>query len=281
MNSQDFTSKNVDDAIRDGLSKMGITESQAIIEVLEKGGIFRKAKVRITSKGTEGERAIAFIDGLTEIMDIACTTELKETDEVANIEIISVNSGAIIGHRGDVLDSIQYLASIVANEGKQNFKRIVIDCENYRERRVETLEALGKRMADKAVTSARRVKLEPMNAFERRVIHAFLTNDERVSTSSYGEDPYRYLSITPKNMKPRRDGFKRDGFKNDNFKRDDFKKDGYRGDNFKKDGYKKDFGDRKPRENGGERPYADRPRKPAEPSSYTAFGYIGNSNDEK
>ena len=276
MNSQDFTSKNVADAIRDGLIKMGITEKDAIIEVLDKGGFLRKAKVRITSKGTEGERAIAFIDGLTEIMDIACTSELKETDEVANIEIISVNSGAIIGHRGDVLDSIQYLASIVANEGKQNFKRIVIDCENYRERRVETLESLGKRMADKAVASARRVKLEPMNAFERRVIHAFLTNDDRVSTSSYGEDPYRYLSITPKNMKPRRDGFRSDGYK-----KDGFKKDGFKNDNFKKDGFKKDYGDRKPRENGGDRPFIDRPRKPAEPSTYTAFGYIGNSNDEK
>ncbi len=277
MNSQDFTSKNVNDAIKDGLSKMGITENQATIEVLDKGGFLRKAKVRITSKGTEGQKAVAFVEGLTEIMEIACTTELKETDDIANIEIISVNSGAIIGHRGDVLDSIQYLASIVANEGKQTFKRIVIDCENYRERRVETLESLGKRMADKAVTSGRRLKLEPMNAFERRVIHAFLTNDERVSTSSFGEDPYRYLSITPKNMQPRREGAR-----NDNFRKDGFKRDGYKKEGFKKDGYKKDYNsDRMPRENVTERPIVETPKTTEIKSAFTNFGYIGNSNEEK
>ncbi len=267
MRVEEFAGKTIADATRDGLSKMGLTEDRAVIEVLDQGGFLRKAKVRITDKGSEGDRAVAFIEGLVEVMNLPCTIELKEDEKNANIEIISVNSGALIGHRGDVLDAIQYLASIVANEGKQDFKRIVVDCENYRERRVGTLESLAKKMANKAVENARPIKLEPMNAFERRVIHSFLTEDDRVKTSSFGEEPYRYLTIKPNNMKPRSprpfDKNRQGGNRDRKFDRDN--RGGGRDRNFK-------------------RPQSDRPRKTSAADSikngFSSFGYIGNSGNK-
>ncbi|MEG1805629.1 MAG: RNA-binding cell elongation regulator Jag/EloR [Clostridia bacterium] len=283
MKSQEFTAKKVDDAIKEGLNAMGVSENQVDIEVLEQGGIFKKAKVKITLKDTEGQKALTFVEGLTDIMDVKCTLELTETDDNANIEIISVNSGAIIGHRGDVLDAIQYLASIVANEGKEDYKRIVVDCENYRARRVETLETLAKRMADKAVANERRVKLEPMNAFERRIIHAFLTNDERVSTSSFGEEPFRYLTITPKNMKPftprdsrggDRGGFNRDNNRGGNFNRD-------RRPNDRPNDRRPDRRDDKPRDFNNDKPRDFAPKAKPAPSSFSSFAFLGNANDNK
>ena len=269
MRIQEFSAKKVEDAIESGLSQMGIDKSRAKITVLDNGGFLRKAKVRIEDLGSEGEKALSFIEGLYEKMGVKCTCELKEDEEGATINVISVDSSAVIGYRGDILDAVQYLASIYANEGKEEFKRIVVDCEEYRSRRVETLEKLAKKTADKAVKNGRPVRLEPMNAFERRIIHSALVDDDRVTTSSFGEEPSRYLVVTPKNLRPRnnKNGNGRFGKGGNKFDRKD-----------RKDGFKKD-GERGERRGGFER-RGGAPRKskstPIE-GGFAVYGFYGNS----
>lgn len=257
MIKQEFTARTVEDAINEGLATLNLTRASAKITVLEKGGFFKKAKVLISGPETEGARALDFVEGLYEKMGVACTCELTEDEESANINVISVDSSAIIGYRGDVLDAVQYLASIVGNEGKETFKRIVVDCEDYRARRIATLEGLAKKLADKAVKSGRAVKLEPMKSFERRVIHSVLVDDERVTTASFGEEPNRYLVITPKNLKDRKD----------------FKKGGYKG---KKKGGKKDF-NKKPSNSSAPRRSKSTPIE----GGFSVYGFYGNSGANK
>lgn len=263
MNSQEFVAKNVKEAEEKGLKEMGISRDNAEIEVIDKGGLLKKARIRITDRGSEGQKALTFIENLTDLMKVNCTCELEEDDKTANIEIISLNSGVIIGHRGDVLDAIQYLSSIVANENETNYKRIVVDCENYRARRVETLETLATRMADKAIENNKRIRLESMNAFERRIIHSKLSSDERVETASLGEEPYRYLTIAPKGYRPRRNNRDRNFGNHSRYGRND---------NRNRD-------NRNDRNDRGERRSAPRAKKV--PSNFSSFGYIGNSNEKK
>jgi len=226
MDIREFTAKTIDDAVKNGLKEMGITEEQAIVEVLEEPtrGILgigaKKAKVRITKKKTDGERASEFIDGLFEIIKIPATTQLTEDENGVVINVITTSSSSIIGYRGEVLDAIQCLASAIANMGKEEYSRVVVDCEGYRVKREETLKNLAEKLAAKAVRTGRKVSLEPMNPFERRVIHSALANNTEVKTSSEGKEPNRYISIIPNNMKPgrpfredRRGG--RDNYRND------------------------------------------------------------------
>ncbi len=267
MRVQEFSAKKVEDAIKNGLEQMGIDESRAKITVLDNGGFLRKAKVSIEDLGTEGEKALAFIEGLYEKMGVKCTCELTEDEEGATVNVISVDSSSVIGYRGDVLDAVQYLASIYANEGKDEFKRIVVDCEGYRDRRVETLGKLAKKTADKAVKNGRPVRLEPMNAFERRIIHSALVDDERVTTSSFGEEPSRYLVVTPKNLRPR----------NNNKNNGGFKKGGYKGN---RNGGHRNRDEKGERRGGYNRDRGNAPRKskstPIE-GGFSVYGFYGNS----
>lgn len=270
MRVEEFTARKVEDAIKNGLEQMGIKKERAKITVLDNGGFLKKAKVRIEDLGSEGEKALAFVEGLYSKMGVTCTCELNEDEESATINVISVDSSSVIGYRGDILDAVQYLASIYANEGNEEFKRIVVDCEGYRSRRVETLQKLAKKTADKAVKNGRPVRLEPMNAFERRIIHSALVEDDRVTTSSFGEEPSRYLVVTPKNLRPRKDKNGNGGFRKGGNKFD--RKD-------RKDGFKKD-GERGERRGGFERRGGGAPRRskstPIE-GGFAVYGFYGNS----
>jgi spoIIIJ-associated protein len=113
------------------------------------------------------------------------------------IEISGDNMGQIIGYRGETLDAMQYLTSLVANKGKEDYLRVTLDTENYRAKREQTLIRLGKRLADKALKSGRRVSLEPMNPYERRIIHSSLQDIKGVTTVSEGEEPNRRVVIIP------------------------------------------------------------------------------------
>ena len=113
------------------------------------------------------------------------------------IDINGKDSGTIIGKRGQTLDAIQYLCSLVANKNSENYIRVVIDAENYRAKRERTLEQLANRLADKVRKTGRSVRLEPMNPYERKVIHATLQNRNGVTTRSEGEEPYRRVIIEP------------------------------------------------------------------------------------
>ena len=112
-----------------------------------------------------------------------------------NVELLGENMGLLIGKRGQTLDSIQYLTSLVINKGKEKYVRIKVDTENYRQRRKDTLESLAKNIAYKVKRSRRSVALEPMNPYERRIIHSALQNDRFVSTKSEGEEPFRHVVV--------------------------------------------------------------------------------------
>ncbi len=202
-----FQGKTIEDAINQGLLTLNIEREQAEIKVLEepqKGflGIGCKdAKVEIIKKITDGEKAVDFLNGIFDILKLPATTELKNDEGKIEIELITTNPTAIIGYRGEVLDALQTLASAAANIGNEEYKKVTIDCENYREKREETLKTLAIRVAEKAVKYGRKFALEPMNPFERKVIHSALTENEKVTTESQGVEPNRYVVVVPENLK--------------------------------------------------------------------------------
>lgn len=139
--------------------------------------------------------ALDFLKEVTEQMGLNVEFSAKANDENVFVDIRGRESGTIIGKRGQTLDAIQYLTSLVVNKDRDDYVRVVVDAENYREKRERTLERLAERLADKVVKTKRSVKLEPMNPYERKVIHATLQQNPRVTTRSEGQDPYRRVII--------------------------------------------------------------------------------------
>ena len=197
MKEYEFTGKTVEEAVEEGLKELGLSREEAEICVLEEGkkGLFKsvKARVKISKKITDGERAVEFLDGLYPLLNIAAANELEEDEEHTKINVIATNSYSVIGHRGEILDALQVLAGAVANIGREEYKRVVVDCENYREKREETLKRLANKLAEKAVRTGRKLCLEPMTPYERRVIHSALADSTEVKTQSEGKEPNRYI----------------------------------------------------------------------------------------
>ena len=201
-----FTAKTVDEAIDAGLSALGITREEAEIVVLEEGKkkLFGsvKAKVKVEKRASDAKRAADFIDGLMEILKLSAVSEIQESEDNIVIDIKTTDSAKVIGKRGDVLDAIQCIAGAVANIGRNEYKKVVVDCENYRSQREETLKELAEKLAKKAVEKGRKMTLEPMNPYERRIIHSALANNTEVKTVSEGKEPNRYIAVIPNNAKP-------------------------------------------------------------------------------
>ncbi len=143
----------------------------------------------------ENHIALDFLKEVTEQMGLVVDVTAKANEDSVLLNIQGKDSGTIIGKRGQTLDAIQYLTSLVVNKDQNNYIKVVVDAENYRSKREKTLEKLANRLADKVVKTKRSVKLEPMNPYERKVIHATLQNNPRVTTRSEGQDPYRRVII--------------------------------------------------------------------------------------
>ncbi len=143
-------------------------------------------------------KARNFITELTEKMGAPVTMEIQETPEQLRIKMNGENISMLIGRRGETLDSVQYLTSLCVNRGRDEYLRVSLDTENYRAKREEALRKLANRMANRAKKSGKRVALEPMNPYERRILHSALQNDPDVTTHSEGEEPYRRVIITLK-----------------------------------------------------------------------------------
>lgn len=139
--------------------------------------------------------AESFLTEITEKMGLKLQIKVQGNDSCIYVEMDGKDSGTIIGKRGQTLDAIQYLTSLVVNKDKEKYMRVVVDAENYREKRERTLEQLANRLADKVIKSRKSVRLEPMNPYERKVIHATLQLNPRVTTRSEGEEPYRRVII--------------------------------------------------------------------------------------
>ncbi len=209
----EFQGKTVDEAIEAGLTELGVAREDVEITVLEAGkkklfgSIPAKVEIIVKEKLSDGERAVKFLEGLFPLIGIEAKAVLSSEEEKIVIDLEGAAKG-VIGRRGEVIDAVQVLAGAVANTGRKDYKRVVVDCGNYREAREETLRNLALKLAAKAVRTGKRVRLEPMNPYERRIIHSALLESEEVTTRSEGKEPARYVVITPKNMKPyeHRDG---------------------------------------------------------------------------
>ncbi|MDE6209067.1 MAG: protein jag [Lachnospiraceae bacterium] len=210
MEFQIFNGKTVDDAITNALVALETTSDNIEYEVLEKGsngflGIGNKpAKIQarikekeVTSMSIE-ETCIEFLSKVFSAMDMIVKINVKVDEEEVKVDLIGDDMGVLIGKRGQTLDSLQYLLSLVINKNTENYLRVKLDTENYRERRKETLENLAKNIAFKVKRTKRPVTLEPMNPYERRIIHSALQNDRYVTTRSEGEEPFRHVVVVLK-----------------------------------------------------------------------------------
>lgn len=206
MDWVEFTAKTVDDALTEALIQLGTTSDNVEWEVIEKEsngilGLFSKpAKIKVRTKKTIQSVATNFLEKILKAMNIQAKidVEVDEEDGVVQINLSGDDMGILIGKRGQTLDSLQYLTSLVINKESDNFFKVKLDTENYRERRKETLENLAKNLAYKVKRTRKQVVLEPMNPYERRIIHSSLQNDKYVETHSEGEEPYRKVVITMK-----------------------------------------------------------------------------------
>ena len=202
------TAKSVDEAKKLALAELGVGEEDVTFEVNEEGakgflGIGAKdASVTATVLDVPTAVAKKFLSDVFAAMGLEVEIKAVTEDNVLAIELFGDNMGIVIGKRGDTLDSLQYLTSLIVNRESDRYIKVTVDAENYREKRCNALIALSNRLADKVARTGRRHTLEPMNPYERRIIHSNLQNNESVTTRSVGEDPYRQIIIEPKNAKP-------------------------------------------------------------------------------
>ena len=204
MDVMEFKGKTKEDAITAASVELGITSDKLNYEVVDEGssgflGIFnvKPAVIRVTLKKSLVERTQEFCDELFAAMyvETVVSIQFNEEDNVMNIDLSGPDMGILIGKRGQTLDALQYLISLFVNKEGDAYIRVKLDTENYRERRKVTLEKLAKKIAYTVKRTKKPVSLEPMNPYERRVIHSALQNDRYVCTRSEGEEPYRRVVI--------------------------------------------------------------------------------------
>ncbi|MCL2751784.1 MAG: protein jag [Firmicutes bacterium] len=205
--------KSVEAAIEAGLAKLGVAREQVNIEVLSEGGVFSKAKVALTTLPTAGEKAVEFVETTIRNFGVGAMLELKEDDKEAVIDIIGTDIAPLIGADGEVIDAIQYVASLIANKDNSKYCRVIVDSEDYRQKRMAGLHETAICSAQEAVTTGRWIRLKPMNSHERRIVHSALAENTEVTTQSEGDEPHRCLVIIPNGVKyePRTYGDKRGG----------------------------------------------------------------------
>lgn len=207
MDMIEVSAKTVSDAITEACQKLGVTSDKLDYQVVEEGssgflGIGAKPAVikAAVKKSSVEEVARAFLNDVFQAMNMEVVIDIKynEEEKSMDIELSGNEMGVLIGKRGQTLDALQYLTNLAVNKNSEEYVKVKIDTEDYRKRRRETLENLAKNIAYKVKRTKRPVSLEPMNPFERRVIHSTLQNDKFVTTHSEGEEPYRHVVVTLK-----------------------------------------------------------------------------------
>ncbi len=206
MNFIEVSAKTYDEAVTDALIRLGVTSDQVDIEVIDKGssgflGIGAKpVKIKVSKKLTIDGYLRNFLSDIFEAMKMTVEIhiEVNEENRSIQVDLEGDEMGILIGKRGQTLDSLQLLANNAVHKNFETYYRVKMDTENYRVRRRETLENLAKNIAYKVKRTKHSVALEPMNPFERRVIHSALQNDRYVITHSEGEDPFRHVVVSLK-----------------------------------------------------------------------------------
>lgn len=208
MKTIECVGKTVDEAVENGLRELGLARGEAVVDVLDEGGkgVFglfgvKMARVRVSEKDSSATRAVRF---LTRVAQLAGVPDpgiaVAEDEHGIKIRLEGDNAGVLIGHRGATLDALQLLAGLVVNhqhgETEQEYRRVTLDVGSYRREREEALQRLAGQMALKTRRTGRSVSLEPMNSYERRIIHAALAGEEGITTFSQGEEPDRHVVIS-------------------------------------------------------------------------------------
>ncbi|EAC4029324.1 protein jag [Listeria monocytogenes] len=194
---------NVEEAIQNALATLETTRDKVEVEVLDEGkkGIFgigsRLAMVKVIEKEDGIQVAIDYLLDVATKMGAVITIDVEEVGKDLKLQIKGDSLGMLIGKHGQTLNALQYLTQLIANKTTSQYKNIIVNVGDYRERRHETLVILANKMADKALKTKRAVHLEPMPSFERKIIHAILSENEQIETHSEGRDPYRYIVIKP------------------------------------------------------------------------------------
>lgn len=202
--SVEITAKTVDEAIEKAIAELKLDRSNIKVDVLDSGskGLFgigaKDATVRVTADVNLEERAKTFLDDVFFAMGMKVDLEFEREGKVMKINLIGDNLGVIIGKRGDTLDSLEHLTNLCVNKGDVDYVKVVLDVENYRARREQTLIKLAKNLAATVVRTGKKITLEPMRSNERRIIHAILQSSNDVETYSVGEEPNRKVVITLK-----------------------------------------------------------------------------------
>lgn len=295
-----FEAKTVEEATKKGLESLKITEAEAEITVKEQpvrglfGRLKGKAVVEIVKKETAKEeirnsenqaaetpceceenkdcsRETEFLKKLLIYLEIDAEVKVNTDGENETLTLVTSESSSVIGYRGEFLDAMQTLTGAVANIGNKTYKKVVVDCENYRDKREETLIKLAKRLEEKATEMRREVYLEPMNPFERRIIHTALIDSETVTTKSEGKEPKRFVVIVPNDKdetaRPYNAGKRSGGNRNGGYR----KKTANRG-----NGRERGFGGNRGRERRGSGFTEEKRKTPS------GFGtYLGNSLKDK
>ncbi len=198
------SAKTVDEAIRLALTELGIDKEEATIEILEEGsrGIFgigaKDAVVKVTHVVDLEARARNFLNEVFVAMGLRVEPEIKTEGKIMSINLVGDNMGIIIGKRGDTLDALEHLVNLCVNKGDGEYTKVILDTENYRARREQTLVKLAKNLASSVTRNNKKITLEPMHSNERRIIHATLQNNPNVDTFSIGDEPNRKVVIAPK-----------------------------------------------------------------------------------
>ena len=217
-----YSAKTVNDAITQAALALGVSSEQLEIEVIDEGsngflGIgSRLAVIQAKKKFSLEGTAVDFLKDVfrTMNMEVEIDVVYDADEKTMDIDLKGDDMGILIGKRGQTLDSLQYLTSLVVNKYTEDYIRVKLDIENYRERRKETLETLARNIAYKVKRTRRPVSLEPMNPYERRIIHSALQNDRYVVTRSEGEEPFRHVVVSLKREK-RNDRYEKGGYRRD------------------------------------------------------------------
>jgi spoIIIJ-associated protein len=204
LDSIERSGKTADDAVNDALRFLRVSREEVDVTVLDAGakGIFgigsKPARVLVKVKFDPEKRARQFLREVTAAMNLPLTVTTSLKDKQMLVNLSGDDMGILIGKRGQTLDSLQYLVNLIVNKGNAPYISVTLDTENYRQRRKETLESLAVNLAKKVKATHKNVILEPMNPYERRIIHAALQNNRFVATYSEGDEPFRNVVIAPK-----------------------------------------------------------------------------------
>ena len=199
--------KTKEEAIQKAVNQLGTPVEDLEIEVLEEGskGLFGflgskdfKIKATVIVKDTVETRILSFLNGLFEVMNIEADIKIDMNSDSAKVSVIGDSAGQLIGRRGESLDALQMILSLAVNKTPGEYVRIMLDIEDYRSKREESLVRYANKMARTAAKQRKNIKLEPMTPYERRIVHSALQSDNYVTTYSEGEDPYRKVVIAVK-----------------------------------------------------------------------------------